>query len=352
MTETRRRLLAVLAGLAAASGQVPLSLVPLALAGFGLAGWLCLGSATPRRAGWIGFIAGTAYFAAALHWIVEPFLVDADTYGWMAPFGLFFTATGFALFWALAFWVARRFARPGWRGAVAFAGALAAVEATRSLILTGFPWALPAYIWADTPAAQIASVTGPFGLSLLTLLLGAALAAIGPRWPAIPALLVLWLLPIGAGSLRGPAPAIPDGAPTIRIVQPNVPQNEKWAAEIGAAHFDRALGITAAPGTPDLIVWPETSVPYLIEPGHPVLQRLANAARGIPIAVGTQRAEGDRYFNTMIVVGAGGTIAEVYDKHHLVPFGEFFPMGDFFARFGIRGLAQSSFGYSPDPARA
>ena len=349
MSDRAGSLWAVLGGAAIAMGQVPFSLVPVALSGIGLACWLCSNAVSARQAAGSGLTVGIGYFAVALHWIVQPFLVDAATHGWMAPFALIFTATGFALFWAAAFWVARRWSGPGWRGAVGVAAALATVEAARSLILTGFPWALPAYIWADTPAAQVASVTGPFGLSLLTLLAGAALGAIGPRRIAVPVLVAAWLVPIGLGALRGPAPQAAADAPVIRIVQPNVPQDEKFDGATAAGHFDRALGITAAPGAPALIVWPETSVPYLIEPGHPVLARLSDAARGAPLAVGAQRAEGYRYFNTLVVIGPDGTIADAYDKHHLVPFGEFFPLGDFFARFGIRGLAQTSFGYSPGP---
>ncbi|SPJ24415.1 apolipoprotein N-acyltransferase [Palleronia abyssalis] len=338
------------AGGVAALGQVPFSIVALGLAGLGLAGWLAARSNTSRRAAWIGFCAGTGYFGVTLHWIVQPFLVDAERHGWMAPFGLLFTATGFALFWALAFWLARRIAPGGgWRYALAFGGALAGVETLRSLILTGFPWSLIGYIWSEGAAVQSVAVIGPFGLTLLTGLFAGALAAIGPRWPAIPALIAAAILPPVLLSLVPPAPLPASDAPVIRLVQPNAPQDEKWHPELGAIYFSDALDASAAPGNPDLIIWPETSVPYLLEPGHPVLGLLAGAGRGAPVVVGAQRVEGPLYYNSLLVISPEARVVDTYDKHHLVPFGEYMPLGDLAARFGLRGLAQGQFGYSAGP---
>ena len=105
---TRRMMLfAALGGMVAASGQAPLNLWPLALVGFGVLFALFRMTSGWRRAAWIGWAAGTGYFLPALSWIVEPFLVDIARHGWMAPFAILFMAGGLALFWALAFGVAR-----------------------------------------------------------------------------------------------------------------------------------------------------------------------------------------------------------------------------------------------------
>ncbi len=350
MTDRRRRAAALLAGLAAAAGQVPFSLTPLALAGLAALIWLARGAGTARRAARIGWWGGAAYFALTLHWIVEPFLVDAARHGWMAPFALVLMAGGLALFWAAALGAAYRATAGGRAFWPAAAAALAGMEMLRALILTGFPWSLLGYVWSGGPGAQLAAWTGPFGLTLLTCLIAAGIAALGPRPGTAAALVAAWLLPIGAGALRPAAPPIPGDAPALRIVQPNAPQDEKWEPGRADAFFGRALDLTAAPGDPALVIWPETSVPYAVSPGHPALDRLAGAARGATVIFGAQRVAGARFYNALFVLGPGGGIADFYDKHHLVPFGEYVPLGDLAARVGIHGLAsREGAGYSAGP---
>ncbi len=350
MSDPRRAAFAVAAGLAAGLGQAPFSLVPVALAGLALLVWLAGGAASGGRAAWIGWLGGTAYFALTLHWIVEPFMVDPDRDGWMAPFAVVFLSGGLGLFWALALGVARRLTAGGWRFAVAAAAALAVIEMLRSLILTGFPWALLGYVWSEGTGAQLAAFAGPYGLTLVTCALAAGLALVGPRPLAAVLLLGAWLGPVGLGALRPPAPDPGADAPILRIVQPNAPQDQKWDPVLAPVFFRRALDLTAAPGAPDLVIWPETSVPFWVEPGHPALARISAAAGERVVVFGAQRSVGPRYFNTLFVLGPGGRIVDTYDKHHLVPFGEYVPLGDLAARFGIYGLASGEgFGYSAGP---
>lgn len=350
MSEARRRAFAVLAGLAVGAGQVPFSLTPVALAGLAAIVLLAAGAGSAWRAALVGWWGGAAYFALALHWIVEPFMVDAARDGWMAPFALVFLSGGLALFWAAALWLAHRLAG-GRRGFwLAAAAALAGAEAARALVLTGFPWALLGHVWSGGAGLQLSAWIGPLGLTALTCLLAAGVAATGPRARAVPALLAAWLLPLGAGALRPSAPVAGADAPLVRVVQPNAPQDEKWDPARSAAFFERALELTAQAGAPDLVVWPETSVPYAVEAGAPAVARIAEAAAGARVAVGAQRPEGARFYNTLFVLGPGGDIAQTYDKHHLVPFGEYMPLGDLAGRLGIYGLAaRDGFGYSAGP---
>ncbi|HAW47204.1 MAG TPA: apolipoprotein N-acyltransferase, partial [Roseovarius sp.] len=95
---------------------------------------------------------------------------------------------------------------------------------------------------------------------------------------------------------------------------------------------------------------PETAVPVLLERAEPTLEAISEAARGVPVVLGIQRTEGPRIYNSLAVVAAGGAVTGVYDKHHLVPFGEYMPFGDLLARFGIYGLAANEGqGYSAGP---
>ena len=164
------------AGAVAALGHAPLYLWPVTLAG--LAVLTRLVARVENGAGWIGLIGGMGYGAVALSWIVEPFLIEPETYGWMAPFALFFMALGLGLFWASAAWAARIL--PFRAPAFGFALTLTAVEYLRGHILTGFPWAMPGHVWISTPVAQLGAWVGPTGLTLGLLLIAAGLSAL--RW--------------------------------------------------------------------------------------------------------------------------------------------------------------------------
>ena len=325
-------------GALAALGHAPFGFWPAALAGFAALAWLVARGGRPALAGWAG---GTGYFAVALHWIVEPFLVDAAIHGWMAPFALVLLAGGLALFWGLA---GRLSARIGGNRALNWALCLAAAELARGHVLTGFPWALPGYIWADTDIRMLAALVGPYGLSLLTLGL-TSLAVMAPGLPRVRDVilacaggLALWL---GGSQLGGEAGA---SGPVVRLVQPNAPQNEKWDPQKAHGFVERALDFTAAPKEGvALILWPETAIPYPLAPPAPVLARIASVSGGVPVLTGINRREDGAWFNSSVLVDGAGEIVETYDKVHLVPFGEYIPLKIDF----IRALAASSgFGFT------
>lgn len=364
LTPRRRRILAALAALVAGAGvglgQLPFALPWLALAA--LAGVLAAGvPAGPGAAFRRGWVLGLGHFLLTLHWITQPFLVDAERHAWMAPFGLAFMAGGLALFWGLAFTAADRLA-PGAgpaRRAAALVLAWTAAEIARSVLFTGFPWALVGHIWIDTPLAQSARVWGAHGLTLLTLTV-ATLAGLGLRhWrrPAGAALVAgppVALALAGLALDPGPVPAADPAAPVIRLVQPNVPQAEKNDPDAIPIHTRRLLDLSAEAGAPDLVVWPETALPWLLDYMQDVLPVIAAAGQGAPVVSGIQRREGEsRYYNSLMLLTPEARVTALYDKHHLVPFGEYIPFGEVLGRWGIRGLAASQGGgYSAGPGPA
>jgi apolipoprotein N-acyltransferase len=102
------------------------------------------------------------------------------------------------------------------------------------------------------------------------------------------------------------------------------------------------ITMTGQGSRPDLIVWPETAVPYLLNHVHGDLVLMAEAARGAPLVFGIQRRDENlHYYNSLVVMGQGGALRSTYDKRHLVPFGEYIPGGDLLGQFGIHGLATS-----------
>lgn len=343
--------LAAAAGIAAALGQVPWSLWWLALPGYAVAIWLVAkaegrGQATARA-----WVFGSAHFLLALHWITEPFQIDAARDAWMAPFALVFMAGGLALFWGAAGLIAAGFRQR----ALAFALALAGAEAARGLVLTGFPWALPGHVWLGLPPMQLASLVGAGGLTLITL--GVALLPVVGCWRGggLAVLLVgaLW----GWGHWRLAQPLPPAAGPMIRLVQPNADQLLKWQPDHARMFFNRHLDLTATPADrrPDLVVWPETAVPFLLNDDRGGLEAILAASGGTPVALGIQRTEGLRGYNSLVVIGPDALgapeIRALYDKAHLVPFGEYIPLGDVMADWlGIFNFSpREGFGYTAGP---
>lgn len=331
-------------GAVAACGQAPLGFWWLALPAF--AGIIALVSrgVTMRQAAGAAWWAGVGHFALALSWIVEPFLIEPEVHGWMAPFALVLMAGGLALFWALAGAVSVWFR---WR-ALGFAMALVAAEYLRAHIFTGFPWAMPGHVWIGTAAGQGAAFIGAHGLTLATLVVAVLPVVWGWRGAVAGAAVVAVAWWGGMARLAQPYSAAPD-APVIRLVQPNTDQSVKWDPERAVALFDALLDMTAAAPRPDLTVWPETSVPYLLDDRPDIPMAVANAAQDSPVMVGVQRTDGSRrYWNSLAVVEPDGQIDAIYDKHHLVPFGEYLPMGEFLNdAFGIAAFAAvQGYGYS------
>ncbi len=336
----RAVLAAFAAGAVAALGQAPLGWWWAALPAFALV--VALVARAGRGDVWVAWFAGAGYFVAALNWIVNPFLVDAEDYAWMAPFAVVLLCFGLALFWAVAGVASRLFAQRG----MGFALALTATELARGYVLTGFPWALPGHVWIGHAPAQMAALVGANGLTLFTLVVAALLAMCRLVPVAAAVALVAAGFGFGGWRLAQHEPAARDMV--VRLVQPDAEQSLKWDPVQADVFFRRLLDLTRAGDVPDLTVWPETAVPYLLEDNPQVALAIAAAGRGSPVVTGIQRVEGWKFWNSMAVIGPGGGVGPVYDKHHLVPFGEYIPFGDLaFRWFGLRAFAaQEGNGYS------
>ena len=332
--------LSFLSGILLALGQAPFDF-PWALFLAVPVLYLMLTHCSWRGGFWIGWAAGVGYFALALHWIVEPFLVDLARTGWMAPFALVLLAGGLALFWAIPFAL---FSRIG-GGALAFAGLWTLSEFARSTVLTGFPWALIGYGWVEMPIMQGAAFVGSHGLGFVLLLI-AALPVIWRAKGAGVAVIVMGVAWFGLGARISEVPLTDR---VVRLIQPNAPQHLKWHPDHAATFWERQLASTAAEGAVDLIVWPESAVPYLLGTRPDLTAIMSQAAGAAKVIFGASRAQGEVWYNSAVVMGATGEIEALYDKHHLVPFGEFLPFPEIWDRFGLQGLARNAGRFSPGP---
>jgi len=367
--------LALFAGLAAALAHPPFGIL-IGLAGYPLLMRLAEESTTTRGAFWMGWLAGFAYFGLGCWWVAEAFLVNPDQ-AWMAPFAASLLPAGIGLFWGAATALYHRLAPSGVRRVLMFAALFVTFEWLRGHVLTGFPWNPAGATWeAGSPISQMASVVGVYGLSLLTVALACAFAPLtgpGGRRPRLVAAglgltLLAGLFAFGLVRLQS---ARPEPTETlIRIVQADVDQESKWTPEAYRGIVDRYLTLTAQPSRlvgapiPDVVVWPEGALPASANDvfASPDAVRLAQAAAsGQTLLIGLGRGEpapdgSARYFNALFAlhdVGAGGlAVTAVYDKHRLVPFGEYLPLGSLMSALGIRSLVHMPADFAPGPRPA
>jgi apolipoprotein N-acyltransferase len=357
----RRPGLAFAAGAVSAGGFAPLNFFPALLLGYAVLVLLIDGadeSPRPIRAsagaGW-AFLFGQ--FITGFHWIGYAFMVDPGAHLWQMPFALVGLTAGLALYGALAGAFSAWFWQDGPARIFVFAALFALGEWLRGHLLTGFPWNLSAYGWGLVPAVlQTASLVGAYGLSFLTILLGASLAELFcGRWRVPAAMAGLFVLLAGFGVYRLATPEQVVPGVVVRLVQPDVPQREKYVRHLMVRNWQRLIDLSSQPGgrlgDPGVIIWPEaaTGFPVAREPG--ALDQIALfTARGQTIITGSERIAQDgqslAFFNSLYLFAPHGAPPLVYDKFHLVPFGEYVPLSSLLGRLGITKLTRGASGFS------
>jgi len=316
---------------------------------------------TAGRAFLLGLVAGLVYFAGTVYWtsgvmaryggLAMPVAVAIA--GLLVAYLALFPAL-FALGTHLL--VARGGAAWIWLAPVVWT----ASEYGRLRLFGGFPWVLLGYSQVEVlPIAQLASVTGVFGLSLL--LATTATALVWPfvargrsRWvapagvAAVVAVIAVWgMARIGDGRLTR------EGRPLqVGIVQGNVPQDQKWDPEHAGAIFARYLRLTREVMTQgaDLVLWPESSTPFSYGRSAETAQlQVLAREHGVPILLGSDYWERDgdavRVYNAAFLLGPDGQTRGLYRKVRLVPFGEYVPLRSLL--FFARPLVQAVSDFSP-----
>jgi apolipoprotein N-acyltransferase len=350
----QRSLLAIALGALFALGLPPIDLWPLAFVAVPVV-FIILDALVKRQrlaSFLLGWCFGLGYFLFALHWIGFAFLVEADTYLWMMPFAVGGLAAAMAIYWGLAFLMVSISGFRGFAGFLLFCVAIAIAEFLRGVLFTGFPWGAPGLV-ADGmgPLAQTASLWGMPGLTLLLMLWFGAWPFLFKPGSRLPAAIALAILPasLAWGLLRldnsqgRKAPAI-----FLRIVQPNIPQSDKWRGDNMEEIFQSLLKLSAQPAangvSPRIIIWPESAVPFLIDESSRALGDVATMLGPDRLLVtGALRRETrrpgeeeDRVFNSILMIGGNGQVQARYDKWRLVPGGEFLPFEWLLRPLGFR----------------
>jgi len=381
----RRWLAAWAAGTLSALAMAPFFLAPVLFLTLPVLLWLIEGatanaSDSPqgatlriwRAAAAVGWWFGFGFHLAGLYWVGAAFLVEADKFALLLPFAVTLLPAGLALFHALAAGCVGLLGGVGLRRVLALAVALAATEWLRGHVLTGFPWNLLGYALTYPDALmQSAAVLGVYGLTLFTVIVFSSPLVVlaeaaprqtqtAPRWllalgPALVPLAAGWLY--GMARLAEPEPPAVSGV-RLRIVQPSIPQHEKWRQEkqreFFLAHLElsatgpdgRRLGLAGV----SHVIWPEAAMPFL-PLDHP--EALAAIGELLPsgttLIAGALRLEGSRAFNSLIAFDDEGRVLSLYDKIHLVPFGEYLPFQETLERMGLEQIARRRGGFSSGP---
>lgn len=371
-TPWQRRALALAAGALAAAALPPVHAVPLLVPAFVLLVFLVADAPNWRRAFGAGFWMGFAYFVGGLYWLAWPLTLDLARFGWLIPLAVFGISFALALFVGLATLATHVSRLVGVGRILMLAAAWTLAEWLRGHVpALGFPWNLVGTAWAfDARALQLAAYVGAYGLGFATVLIAALPAlAFAPgatrRWraPAAAALLFLAAAALGFWRVeRLDAATAPVPGVALRLVQGNVPQTLKWDPERREATFQRYIELTRRPGfdAATHAIWPETAIDYRLVTDFAAVrvdearrQRLAAAvpAKGALI-LGAISDRDDRWYNSVHVVGPDGRALATYDKHHLVPFGEYVPARPLLRRLGIERIAHGQGDYAAGPGLA
>jgi apolipoprotein N-acyltransferase len=380
----KRAALAAGAGAISVLAFAPMHFWPVLFVSFGVLVWLLDGcaerhdtlAAKLRSAAISGFWFGFGYFFTGLYWMGEAFLVEPWRHGWLLPFAMTLLPAGMGLFYAAATALAMLLWRPGAARVFALAIAFGLAEYARGHVLTGLPWNLTGYgLAANIAIMQSAALFGAYALSLIAVLFFAAPFAIfaSGTTPArrrgctilAAALLVAYCAAMFWGEARLASASTDDTGVSLRIVQANVDQANKWRPENSAEIFGDYLKLTRSAGgpakpagkAPSLVIWPETAVPFLLADLPDALAAIGDALPdGTRLIVGSPRLEttrdasggliAERIYNSLYVVDDAGALSATYDKIHLVPFGEFLPFQDFMESLGIMQLTGIRGGFS------
>ncbi|MEH6629552.1 MAG: apolipoprotein N-acyltransferase [Halopseudomonas aestusnigri] len=376
LTGWQRYAIASSLGAVSATAFAPLFLIPLLVPAFTGLLWLFQGAESPKKAALIGWAFGVGHFAVGLYWVGASFLVHSARHAWMMPFAVLGLAVGMGLFHCLVGYVLARLKYRGVERLIAFVAIWLFVEWLRSWIFTGFPWNLIGTVWTFSDSMlQLASVTGVWGLSVMTLFAAAAPAVlfeendlkISEMKRRVSFVFVALLLPLvvwAGGAFRLGALLPEDEAfvenVNLRLVQPNINQADKWKPKLRGDHVVKQINMSASKGFKDIthVIWAETAVPYILSSNSELRSTISRVVPpsgylitgaprleevGLPNGEGVER----KFKNSVHAMNRRGNIVGTYDKFHLVPFGEYVPLKDWFPF--INKLTAGSSDFSPGP---
>ena len=359
-------LYAFLAGLASAFAFEPAGLWPLLPVAFALLCEFICRSKTLWRALLTGWAFGVGQFAVSLNWIATAFTFQSNMPAWLGWVAVVLLSLYLAVYPALATGLAWRFGRQDRVVLVTvLGGAWAITEWLRGTMFTGFPWNPAAAAFAPTPLITVTALIGTYGLSGLVVLLGGAIwLEYHKKWLPLVMIIgvtaLLWVLP------SSPVPPDALAVMNVRIVQPNIGQQDLWRPGFDEEAARRLSSLSGPPSNePRLLLWPESAITDPVEDARTdehqafaEFQRTRAASllgpNDVLLTGGIAIASRDGVHvnggaNSIFAIGPGGRIVGRYDKAHLVPYGEYLPMRPLLSALGLSRLAPGDLDFTPGP---
>lgn len=337
----RRHVVAAGLGTCATLSLPPVYLLPALYIAFAGLVWMLPSGLRWRPAFFTGWWFGMGYFVSSLYWIgFAPITYSLDLI-WVLPFAVVGLPILLSTYHGAAALLASRREASNLGRALMLALAWGATEWLRGKLLTGFPWNLAGYAWLVSDSlSQSASVFGMYGVTFLAITAASLTGAVAGgstrrRWICLGLALAIPAVAWVGGSLRLARVPAPDDNVVpgvgLRLVQANIPQREKWDRRYLRRNLDlhMSLSVTGRPPWITHVVWPETAVIVDLTGNAEVRKSIA---RIIPpgglLLTGTPRRERapNRIWNAMVAIDDAGSVAAVFDKFHLVPFGEYMPL--------------------------
>lgn len=344
-------------GALSATGFAPLDLWPVTLICFALLIAATARAGTLRQALGRGYWFGVGHFTVGLNWIAHAFTFQDKMPAQLGYLAVVLLSLYLAVYPALAAGLAWRFGRgDSARIVPVFAAGWIVTEWLRATMFTGFAWNPLGVVWLPLlPVAESARWIGTFGLGgLAVIAAGGLLLLFERRWKA-GAIAIAAILVAALAALQS-QPKGPDG-PLVRVVQPNIPQQEKEGAAYDRANFRKLAGLSGSPGiAPRLILWPEAAIPEFIEFEPYARLRIASllGPRDMLLAGGVSLIGDDQNRviaarNSLFALTPDGRITGRYDKSHLVPYGEYLPMRPILSAIGLSRLVPGDLDFWPGP---
>jgi len=361
-------LFAFLAGLLSALAFQPFALWPLMLVA--LVALMRLIEKAPhlRSALARGWWFGLGNFVLGLNWIATAFTYQSNMPAWLGWVAVVLLSLYLAIYPAMATGLAWRYGRAHRLLLILWlAAGWIASEWLRATMFTGFAWNPIGVILLSTPISWFAVLIGTYGLSGITILIAGVLMLLAVRsWRAAGTVaggLVIVAAVLALAASRAP----PAAGPPLRIVQPNIGQDEKWRADAGERNFQLLVSMSEIRGPqPKLLLWPEAAITWPLQDARtdPYFQERAQRLRetvgrllqpgellvtgGITVA-SKDGLDASSATNSVFAMTPSGRILARYDKTHLVPYGEYLPARPLLSVIGLSRLAPGDIDFLPGP---
>ncbi len=306
---------------------------------------------------WVGF----GLFSLGLNWIGYSFTQQDNVPAILAPFAVFALTALLSIYTGVSFWVTWRLQVTGIARVFVFAASWTLFEVARGFWFTGFPWHLVGAMWAEwLPVAQTVYWLSVYGLSFLTVFAAGSLVLFLDEKPplkavgiAIAGMLLFPVLAVGGYQRLSNNETYYNLGVSLRLVQANISQNEKWRSYLINDHFDNHMQLSRSQSEKGkaegikLLIWPETAVQRetFDRDGSLLRWRMSRlldfgsyAITGAPRF--TEEGGELNYYNSLIAFNAKGSLYARYDKNHLVPFGEYLPLEGVLKAMGLSQLTK------------